>query len=965
MNSFKKSFSTLVFVLIGFILSAQNGYIRGTVIDDASGELQPGVIVRVEGTEIGAATDLDGKFSISIGPGNYTISLAFISYETITIQNIVVSENKATLLDEIRMKETSTELNTVVIVSEYLKSSDNSLMTIKMKSANLIDGISAASFKKIGDSDAASSMKRVSGVSVNGGKYVYVRGLGDRYTKTVLNGMDIPGLDPDRNTLQMDIFPTNTIDNILVHKSFVAELPADFTGGVIDINTVDFPESKKAAITLSGGYNPGFHFNKNYLDYEGGKTDYLGFDDGTREIPATQNIPFFTDAVSNPNGTKGQRYKEILNSFNPNLKAIQQTSFMDYSIGGNYGNQVQRKKVTLGYNFVASYKNTTEYYKDAQYSRYGLSGDASLNEMEVRELQTGSFGVSNVLLTGMAGFAMKTMNSKYRINLLHLQNGESKAGIFDYYNADQGAIFEGYQHNLEYSQRSLTNLLIGGKHNIEKGGWEIEWKLSPTLSKMYDPDVRFTRYENRNGSFVIGTEAGFPQRIWRELEELNAVSIANITKSYKFLDREAKLKFGGSYAYKERDFVLRSFNLNVRNIPLTGDPNELFSPENIWPYNDNITQGTTYESAFLPVNPNEYNARVSSTAGYVSTEIFPTKRLKSIIGVRLENYVQRYTGQDQLGINVLDDDIVLDNLGVFTTLNVVLAVTEKQNLRFSYTKTIARPSIKELSYAEIFDPITGRTFIGGLFRDANDVAGIEYWDGNLVSTDIQNVDLRWEIFQTEGRMISAGAFYKYFSRPIELVQFATEAGAFQPRNVGDGQLVGGELEFRQSLNPLGNFLKNFSISCNFTYTQSRIALSKTEFDSRKANAREGQEIKEYRVMAGQAPYIINGGLSYKGSGEGFWSDFEAGVFYNVQGKTLQYVGIVDRPDIYAVPFHSLNFNANKSIGKNKKFSVGLKVDNILNDKTESIYESYKAADQLFTRLSPGTSIQVRLNYKFF
>jgi hypothetical protein len=960
-----KSFITFVFVIISFFATAQNGFIRGTVIDDATGEFLPGVIVKLEGTETGTTSDLDGKFSLTVSPGKFAITLSYISFATITIENIEVLSDKVTLLDEIRLKEASTELGTVVISSEQTKNTENALLTIKSKSANLLDGISAANFKKIGDSDAASSMKRVPGVSVSGGKYVYVRGLGDRYTKTTLNGVDIPGLDPDRNTLQMDIFPTNTIDNILVHKSFVAELPADFTGGVIDINTVDFPETKKAAISMSGGYNPGFHFNQNYLDYKGGKTDFLGFDDGTREIPATQNIPFFTDAVSNPNGPNGVRYKEILKSFNTTLTASQQTSFLDYSIGGNYGNQVQRKGVTLGYNFVASYKNTTEFYNDAQYSRYGLSGDPAINEMEVRELQTGSFGVNNVLMSGMAGFAIKTLNSKYRLSLLHLQNGESKAGIFDYYNADQGAIFEGFQHNLEYSQRGLTNLLIGGKHFLESSGWEIEWKLSPTLSRMYDPDVRFTRYENRNGNFVIGTEAGFPQRIWRELQEVNAVGLANITKEYKFLDRDAKLKFGGAYTYKERDFVLRSFNLNVRNIPLTGNPDELFYPENIWPYNNNIIQGTTYETAFLPVNPNEFNARVSNTAGYVSTEIFPVKRLKTIMGVRFENYVQRYTGQDQLGLNVLNDDVVLDNLDIFPTLNLVFALTEKQNLRFSYTKTIARPSIKELSYAEIFDPITGRTFIGGLFRDANDVAGIEYWDGNLVSTNIQNVDLRWEIFQTEGRTISAGVFYKYFKKPIEIVQFATEAGAFQPRNVGDGELVGGEIEFRQSLKPLGDFLENFSVTFNFTYAQSRIELSKTEFDSRKANARNGQEIKEYRVMAGQAPYLINGGISYKGIGEGFWSDFEAGVFYNVQGKTLQYVGIVDRPDVYAVPFHSLNFNANKSFGKDKRFQVGFKIDNILNDKTESIYESFKAEDQYFTRISPGTSFQLRLNYKFF
>lgn len=963
--NFIRHLIALVLIFFTSLSYAQNGFIRGTITDNATGELLTGVMVMVEGTQTGAISDLDGKFSLTLPPGKYTLKLSYVSFENLVISNVVVNEKKATVIDNIHLKEVSTELGVVVISVEQIKSTENALLTIKHKAGNVIDGFSAGKIKETGDGDVGSAMKRVSGVSVSGGKYVYVRGLGDRYTKTTLNGMDIPGLDPDRNTLQMDIFPTNTIDNVLVHKSFVAELPADFTGGIIDINTKDFPESKKGDVSLSGAYNPNFHFNKNYLDYAGGKTDFLGFDDGTRAIPATSNIPFFTDAVSEPDGPKGLRYKQILSSFNPTLKASQQTSFMDYNFGANYGNQVTRKKVTLGYNFVLSYKNTTEYYKNAQYSRYGLSGNADVTEMDVRELQTGNFGVNNVLLTGMAGFAVKTQNSKYRINVLHLQNGESKAGIFDYYNADQGAVFEGFQHNLEYSQRALTNVLLDGKHFTKHGGWEIGWKLAPTLSSLKDPDVRFTRYENRSGNLVIGTEAGFPQRIWRELEEVNVAGLAHVSKEYKFLKREAKLKFGAAYTYKERDFALRSFNLNIRNIPLTGDPDELFFPENIWPYNNNPIRGTTYESAFLPVNPNEYNARVSNTACYLSTEIYPVKRLKSIVGVRFENYVQRYTGQDQLGLNILNNDIVLDDLGIFPTLNLVFAVSDKQNLRFSYTKTIARPSIKELSYAEIFDPITGRTFIGGLFRDANNVAGIEYWDGKLVNTDIQNLDVRWEIFQTDGRMVSAGAFYKYFSRPIEIVQFATEAGAFQPRNVGDGQILGGELEFRQNLKALGKLFKKIDLIFNFTYTESRIKLSKTEFDSRRANARSGQHIPEYRDMAGQAPYLINGGLSYKGSGETFWSDLEIGIFYNVQGPTLQYVGIVDRPDIYAVPFHGLNFNANKSFGKKKRILAGFRVENILNDKTESIYRSYKTENQYFTRLTPGMTFQVRLNYKFF
>jgi hypothetical protein len=537
----------LLFAL--FIISsaiAQNGFIRGTVFDAELGEYLPGVTVFVEGTTTGTITDLDGKFNISIEPGTYDLRISFISYETMNIKGIEVKPDDATVLDEIGLKEASIELSEVTVTAQAVRNTENALMTIKQKSANVIDGISATAFRKIGDSDAAASMKRITGVSVEGGKYVYVRGLGDRYTKTILNGVEIPGLDPDRNTLQMDLFPTNVIDNIIVHKSFSADLPADFTGGVIDIATKDFPEEKMGNISLGLGYTPIMHFQSDYLTYEGGDLDFLGFDDGSRDIPATSNIPFFSDVVGNPYGQQGQRYQEILNSFNPTMAAYQKSSFMDFDLGISMGNQIPREKATLGYNFSISYKNETDFYKNAEFGRYGLSADPNVYEMEVREFQMGDYGVNSVLLSGLAGFAVKTVKSKYRITLMHLQNGESKAGIFDYQGSDQGSIFNGLQHNLDYSQRSLTNLLLSGEHNVGESKWKIEWKLSPTYANMQDPDIRFTRYEDRDGDWSIGTEVGFPERIWRELEEIDLAGILNITKEFDFLGEKSKFQFGGA-----------------------------------------------------------------------------------------------------------------------------------------------------------------------------------------------------------------------------------------------------------------------------------------------------------------------------------------------------------------------------------------------------------------------------------
>ncbi|MCF8368326.1 MAG: TonB-dependent receptor [Bacteroidales bacterium] len=960
--------SFFIFILtlvVAFSGKAQNGFIRGTVFDASMGEYLPGVTILVEGTTTGTITDLDGKFNLSLPPGSYSLRISFISYNTLNLQDVVVKSNEVTNLDDLGLEEASFDLAEITVTAKAVRNTETAMITMKRKSANLLDGISATNFRKIGDSDAAASMQRISGVSVDGGKYVFVRGLGDRYTKTILNGMDIPGLDPDRNTIQMDIFPTNVIDNIVVIKSFTADLPADFTGGVIDIYTKDFPEDKMGSFSISAAYNPDMHFNSDYLTYEGGKTDFLGFDDGTRAIPATSNIPFFSDVVGNPNGEKGQRYQEILRAFNPTMAAKKQNSFMDYSIGTSFGNQIPLKENTLGYNIAISYKNETDFYENAEFGRYGLSGDKDIYQMEVREFQKGNYGVNNVLLSGLGGIAFKTKKSKYSLTLLHLQNGESKAGVFDYSGSDQGSVFDARQHNLDYSQRSLSNLLLDGKHKLNASKWEVSWKLSPTLARMDDPDVRFTRYEDRDGEWAIGTEVGFPERIWRELFELNLAGLAHVKREYTFRREKANLNFGGAYTYKNRSFEIRSFALNIRNIPLTGDPNELFWDENLWPRNGSVNSGTTYEARFVPVNPNKFDANTNNVAGYISTELSPFNKLKAIVGVRMENYTQRYTGRDQQGKNILDDDIVLDALDFFPSVNLIYGINEKQNLRVSYSKTIARPSFKELSFAEIYDPITGRTFVGGLFPDENKIAGITYWDGNLTSTYIHNIDLRWEMFKDNGQMISLSGFYKTFIDPIEIVQYATQTGSFQPRNVGDAEVVGAEAELRQDLEPIIGVLKNFRFSFNFTYNSSRIKLSKTEYDSRAENARTGETVKEYRDMALLAPIIVNGGIAYNGETKGFAENLEAGLYYNVQGRTLEYVGIADRPDIFTEPFHSLNFNTNKKFGKDKKYQLGLKIENILNAKRESIFKSYNSNNAYFERLDPGIKIKLRFSYSIF
>nr|HPH45620.1 TonB-dependent receptor [Chryseolinea sp.] len=511
--------------------------------------------------------------------------------------------------------------------------------------------------------------------------------------------------------------------------------------------------------------------------------------------------------------------------------------------------------------------------------------------------------------------------------------------------------FTGSSDNLEFSQRSVTNFLLNGEHSNKNRSFVVDWKLSPTISKIVEPDVRKTAFTYTSSDTVFSPgAAGYPSRIWRNLDEVNLVGKVDFTKKHLLFGRESVLKFGGSQVYKDRDFEILTYNMQFfGTIPdFDGDPENVMKDEYLYP-----DGSVYYSSGNANPNPKSFNSTINNTAFYVSEQFQPLKNLKAVIGLRAENYVQRYTGTDAQGGNALDNASVLDALDFFPSANFIYALTETQNLRLSYAKTIARPSFKELSFAQILDPVSNRTFNGGLFKYAD-------WDGNLRETDIHNIDLRWELFVPGGEIFSLSAFYKTFANPIELVRIpeAQTTNEFQPRNVGDGTVLGVEVEVRKSLDFVSPNLKQLFISGNVTLVKSSIQMTDTEYNSRKGYEKAGEEVDDKREMAGQSPYSINLGLSYENADIGL----DGGFFYNVNGPTLTVVGGGLFPDVYSEPFHSLNFNVNKQLGKEERASINFSISNILNDVKENFYVGYNAKDQYYSRFNPGTSISIGLRY---
>ena len=937
----KKPLLNFIFILFTSLIYSQSGKVTGLIMDGEYDEPMAFANVIVKGSTIGTTTDFDGKYSLDLEPGEYTLTFSFVGYQTIEVSEVLIKSDE---VEQVDVTLSTNTLDEIIITTTVRKNTESAVLDIQKKSAVMLDGLSSQGIKKAGASNIASAVKSVPGVSVQGGKYVYVRGLGDRYTKSILNGVDIPGLDPDRNTIQMDIFPTNILENIIVIKSAAAEYPADFTGGVVDIVTRDFPTKKETSFSIGSAYNSEMHFKNDFLIGPSEGTDFLGFDNNSRSrpinryqyIPGTfENYPLLTQLTS---------------SFNPILQAERKTSKNNFNFGFTTGNQfLVGDNDKLGYQFSLSYRNETSFYKNRVDNRLTKDPNNSSNyNLLTSRLSTGDEGENNIILSGLAGLVYKRENSKYKLNLLHIQNGESVGGYFNQEASQAGAgggIEQYTKDVIQYTQRSVTNLLLNGQHNIEKG-WNVDWKISPTLATVLDKDHRTTAFQiTQEGDAIIApSSSGYPQRVWRDLFEFNLANQVNFLKKYTLKDKPAKLKFGGGMTYKFRDFELDYYIFTSTNpVVPNGQANNLLLTENIWTpetqAGTHLVFGNLYQSA------NSYEGEQRIYSGYFSNEFELIENLKSVVGIRTELFQSYYTGQNQSGSQVFYNEKIIDNFDIYPSANLILSLNENSNLRSSFSKTTARPSFKEASRAQIYDAISDRLFIGNL---------------DLKPSYIDNLDMRYEIFGDKGDIIAFSGFYKTFKDPIELTFFASAPNQLTARNLGSAKVYGAEFEIRKPLHIISDDVKKWRFSLNASLIKSSLEMFEDEYNNRLNAARDGESISRTRDLQGQSPFLINSNIEFLNEETGF----QYGLFYNVQGRTLEVVGTGIVPDVYTVPFHSLNFNLKKFLDNDGKSSISIKAKNILNSKKESVYESFNISDEIWTSRMQGTEISIGYSLKF-
>ena len=921
-----------------------SGKIIGYVLEEKTNEPVFAANVYIEGTTNGSSTDFDGKFEITVEKGEYTVVISTIEYSIKKIENVIVSPGKETVLN-INLSTASQKVETVVVKGQRNTRGEVALMSIQKKSSNVIDGVSAESFSKSGDGNVASAIKRVTGVSIEGGKYVYVRGLGDRYTKTILNGMTIPGLNPDKNTVQMDLFPTNLIDNIVVYKTFSPDLPGDFTGGMVDVKTKQIPRSESLNVNIGFGYTSGMNFNKNFILYNHGSTDALAIAGKERRLHFSPNTVISDETANDP------KLAELSRGFSKELGVKKNAfSFLNQFYGVSYGNKFKKGNNTFGLNFALNYSNSYKFYNDVYQTLFFKDENTSIYKLDKQEVSKGAIGQNEVLWSGLLGGAINFKKSTVSATLFHSQNGVGRAAEFISQNFDATKATL-YKDAIDYSQKSVTNFLLTGKHQLKNEKWDFNWKLAPSYSKVIDPDVRSTKLsydkDTKKFSLKMGDGAGI-DRYFRDLNEVNFASNVDLIFNFKqWKEFDSKIKVGLSNVYKVRDYSILHYQFDKTNDfdSFTEDPNDILIEENYW---DAENQSGMYVKGNRQLN-NQYHSIYNISGAYIMNELPITSRFKAIYGLRVENAIINYNGYyNDAPLN----KIVHNEYAFLPSVNLVYKLVKDMNLRASYSRTVARPSFKEKSNAHIDDPISQTVFIGNL---------------DLKEAYINNVDLRWEYFFKRGEIISVSGFFKQFTNPIEMVPFQLSPNNIQPKNVNEALVYGGELEFKKKLTKQASKVKiDFGTNLTFIYSQVNtkdVVVDEngtTEYDIRQENARTGEQINSFRPMQGQSPYIVNAFMNF-----GFDSlGLEMNVSYNVQGEKLAIVGSGIVPDVYEDPFNSLNFKASYKFGKKDQMKLSFSAKNLLNDNFEQFYKSYKADKEIYKSYSKGMKFKVGFTYKF-
>ncbi|WP_235298994.1 TonB-dependent receptor [Portibacter marinus] len=944
--------------LIQFILAllltipvmGQKGKVAGTLTDKNSGETLISAYIYVEGTDIVEASDFDGKYSIELDPGTYTLKYTYIGFGDKLVNEVVVKDGEVTYLD-VAMDEGSEQLDEVVVTARIIDKTENSVLLLRKKSDQIQDGLSSQEMRKFAVGSVASAVTKVTAVSVEDGKYVNIRGLGDRYSISQLNGLALPSIDPYRNSAQLDLIPTNLLDNIITSKTFSPDQPGNFAGGNLNIKTKSFPEARTFSVSLSTGYNPQTHLRNDFLTHDGGNLDWLGYGSAARARPdifddpqvkqyMTKNAELFARIQGNEEAAN--TIDKVVNAVDRNFVPHQTTQFLDRGVSVSYGNSWSVSgEGKLGILAAASYQTSFQHIPDLKEERWFLFSIDAKELINLGQYQ-GPESTINPVLNGLFGLAYKFNNlNSINFNLVYNHNSEKESEYFRGPrppNIENEFIFEG-RSNL-FREREMINYQLTGNHVIPAANnLEINWSGSYVNAGLNAPNLRYfsNQFNLETGKSSIPlSNVDDPLMFWRNLDD----EICNGKIDFEFpvnlgLSAPSKIKFGGLYSAKDRNFD--EFRYIFFSPPngnrFDGDFEAFLGDDNVGILDKEETSNKTRYiiGNYLLNNSSLGNAYVGTeniTAAYLMGNFQLTDQFKIVAGARYEYTDISVASKDTMAAdsvrfgNILGGDLL-------PSVNMIYSLSENMNLRGSYNHTLARPNLREIAPFSQFDPITTEFIIG---------------NPGLKKTNIVNADLRWELFLQPGEIVSAGVFYKSFTNPIVSIYRNSTNPELQFSNVDKGNIYGLEFEFRKNLDFITPVLKNYKFSSNVALIKSSTIV--------EDQTGEGLDPAQ-RPFVGQAPLLLNASINYSLPE----SNFDAVLAYNYTADKLSNISRNGTPDVYQRARHQLDFTLAK---KFDRISLALSVKNILNDDytrsmeffgNEYIYRSYRLGQDVGLTIS--------------
>ena len=827
----------------------QSVRVVGVVRDGANAIALPGVPVEVVGADQVTYTDNDGRYVLQVSPGSHQIRVLLGGYEERLVNIDATLGSTLTVDVGLTMVGFSEEVTVTAQAIDVDTSSAEVQLTQRMQAQVITDNIGAQEMKANGDGDAAVAMQRVTGLSVVD-DFVYVRGLGERYSNTTLNGSVIPTTEPDRKVVPLDLFPTGLVDSVQVIKSYVPDRSAEFAGGLVQIETLKLPTGPTADVSYSIGLN-GQTTGKDVLGGVGGSRDWLGYGVDARSLPAS--VPNkkvikggrFTPGVGVLNSELEQRGKAFSNDWSPAAR----TAKPSQSVSAVMGTRVGRLGLLGSYTQSYGEQYRTE---DQTYYRTAATGLSEFSDYDftfaTRSASVGAVG--NVA-------AQVNPTNRLAVENFYTHTGKDEARTFTGFNSDIATDIRDVRQF--WVEEDLLSNTLSGEHFVrDLSSSSIGWRVSYAKANRDEPDLREVLYERNGDVFVLADESQSGFRMFNTLDD-RTVDVAADWSTFgtQWSQLPVQFKFGGSYVDRQRDFSSRRF----RFIPTgRGAVDTTLSPEQIY---TTANIGTAFELREETRVTDAYDAQQAVGAVYAMTDLSLSSRLRLVAGARIEQFEQEVNTFDLFDFEG-DPDLItarLTNTDVFPSVNLVFAVQPGQNIRAGFSQTTNRPEFRELAPFEFTDIVGGRAVAG---------------NPNLTRALIQNVDVRWEMFPGGSDVVAASFFYKHFSDPIERIVEPTAQLRTSFTNADSARNVGLEFEVRRK------FADLFTLGGNYTYVDSKITLTPA--------AAQVQTSLE-RSLAGQSKHLFNA-MAEVGTAAA-----SVRVLYNFFGDRINDVGSLGLPDI--------------------------------------------------------------------